>query len=322
VGAVVEEVLARLGRIDVLVNCAGAPANETPFGELTWDGWRQTLDVDVRGAFNLCQRVLPLMSERRSGMILNVASSAAWAAYEQLVSYAPGKAALVAFSRCLDAYGASSGVAVHCLCPTLTTETSLGRQAIEAHAEHFGLSPEDYVDRYVAKPLLTPEMVGEAAIRLADVRPGDVARRRLRPSTCRRQRQADRAAGASTDRRMRLRERPEGYWSHQVPRTGRGRRDLEPWRNSGRGRGGRARRRRGQKPQRPRPPKRDSFTGSVSSARRRGRPVGTEQTGPESELSMLGRGHEWFSKILRASPPRTRRTRSARRRAWHDARTW
>jgi NAD(P)-dependent dehydrogenase (short-subunit alcohol dehydrogenase family) len=174
VGAVVGEVQGRFGRIDVLVNCAGAPANETPFGELTWDGWRQTLDVDVRGAFNLCQRVLPLMSERRGGMILNVASSAAWAAYEQLVSYAPGKAALVAFSRCLDAYAAPSGVAVHCLCPTLTPETSLGRQAIEAHAEHFRVSPEDYIDRYVAKPLLTPQMVGEAAIKLADVRPGDV----------------------------------------------------------------------------------------------------------------------------------------------------
>jgi 3-oxoacyl-[acyl-carrier protein] reductase len=163
----VKAALERYGQIDLLVNSVGVPGIYRTLEHLTWDSWLRNFNVDVKSIFNMCQQVVPSMRARGSGTIVNVSSSAATAAVGVLISYAPAKAAVVAFSRCLNASLEGSGVVVHCLCPDLTTQTDLGREAVEMFAGLEGTSFADYVERNPGVTKLSPAMVGDAVATLA-----------------------------------------------------------------------------------------------------------------------------------------------------------
>src|SRR4051794_41831844 len=63
-----------LGGIDVLVNCSGT-GDKAPFLELEFDDWKQTLDVDLNGAFLCAQRAARrMLKQGRGGRIVNVTS--------------------------------------------------------------------------------------------------------------------------------------------------------------------------------------------------------------------------------------------------------
>lgn len=66
----------RFGRVDVLVNNAGTNLKARTLRELTPDAWRQTVRVNLDGAFFCMRAVLPQMFERRDGVIVNVVSVA------------------------------------------------------------------------------------------------------------------------------------------------------------------------------------------------------------------------------------------------------
>jgi 3-oxoacyl-[acyl-carrier protein] reductase len=170
----VKAALERYGQIDLLVNSVGVPGIYRTLDHFTWDSWLRNFNVDVKSIFNMCQQVVPIMRGQGSGTIVNVSSSAATAAVGVLISYAPAKAAVVTFSRCLNASLEGSGVVVHCLCPDLTTQTELGREAVEMFAGLEGTSLEDYVQRNPGVSKLSPAMVGDAVATLARQTEGGV----------------------------------------------------------------------------------------------------------------------------------------------------
>ncbi|MCW2986655.1 MAG: fabG, partial [Conexibacter sp.] len=116
----------RFGPIDMVVNNAGAPALLATVDAMTWDEWRRNIDVDVRGAFTVTQAVAEDLRDGGAATLVNVASGAVPIASPGHVSYSPAQAALVSFSRCVGAWLAPSGVAVHCLCPDLTPAGGVG----------------------------------------------------------------------------------------------------------------------------------------------------------------------------------------------------
>ncbi|MCP2032080.1 3-oxoacyl-[acyl-carrier protein] reductase [Okibacterium sp. HSC-33S16] len=95
-----EEIASRFGRIDVLVNNAGINA-EGLVSELDVELWDRCFAVNVRGTFNTCKAVLPMMKEQRSGRIINAASFAAIMPSVGASAYAASKAAVVQFTRTL-----------------------------------------------------------------------------------------------------------------------------------------------------------------------------------------------------------------------------
>jgi NAD(P)-dependent dehydrogenase (short-subunit alcohol dehydrogenase family) len=174
VGELVLRAVERFGEIDVLVNNAGALPVTEELDRLGWETWRRHIDVDLRGVFNTGQRVGPLMRRQRHGTIVNIASAAAAAATALHVSYSPAQAAIVSLSRCMDAWLAGAGVAVHCLCPGLTPAGGVGRTAATIFAAEDGLTMEEWLQQRFQDRLMAPEAVGAAVVELAGDPAGDV----------------------------------------------------------------------------------------------------------------------------------------------------
>jgi len=97
VKAFVDGAIARHGRVDVLVNNAGVmPLSYV--ADLRVDDWNQTIDVNLRGVLHGIAAVLPSMNARRSGHIINVASTAAYRSAPTGVVYCATKFAVRAIS--------------------------------------------------------------------------------------------------------------------------------------------------------------------------------------------------------------------------------
>ncbi|MBS1963519.1 MAG: SDR family oxidoreductase [Bdellovibrionales bacterium] len=118
--AALEALISRLDAehavIDVLVNNAGVGI-EGPFAEIDWPREREMLDVNVSALVRLTKAFLPQMVNRRSGRILQVASTAAFQPGPYLSLYFATKAFVLSFSEGLSAELRGSGVTVTTLCP-------------------------------------------------------------------------------------------------------------------------------------------------------------------------------------------------------------
>ncbi len=117
--AVVDEVVAAHGRIDILHNNDGYATMGGPI-ELDEASWHRTLDLNVTSCFLTCKHVLPHMLARRSGAIVNVSSIAAvrYTGYPYAAYYA-AKAAVNNFTMGLALQYARDGIRVNAIMPGL-----------------------------------------------------------------------------------------------------------------------------------------------------------------------------------------------------------
>ncbi len=133
----VEGTLAVYGRIDILVNNAGM-AWGAEAAEMPLEKWQAVLDVNLTGAFLLCQAVAPGMRARGSGCILNIASIAGLRAMPEALpaaGYVASKGGLIALTRELAAHWGRHGIRVNALAPgffpSRMTEKALERVQAE-----------------------------------------------------------------------------------------------------------------------------------------------------------------------------------------------
>ncbi len=111
----VETHSARFERIDVLVNSAGVGVGGR-IEDLSLKHWDLQLDVNLRGAFLVTRYALPLL-KASSGLIVNLSSIAGTIPAPGLAAYGAAKAALIAFTRSLNAEHGDDGVRATALCP-------------------------------------------------------------------------------------------------------------------------------------------------------------------------------------------------------------
>lgn len=111
-GVAIQELRARLGPIDVLVNNAGINGPVAAFAEVDKREWWRTMEVNLGGAVRCSRLVLPEMLARRRGRIINVTSYAGVFRWPTVSAYAVSKAALVKFTENLAAEVRRDGVSV------------------------------------------------------------------------------------------------------------------------------------------------------------------------------------------------------------------
>ena len=101
-GRVADEIVARYGRLDILVNNASVWLR-APFLEITREDWQTALDINLTGPFLMSQAVAPHMLRRQSGLIINITDLSAYQTWPGYAHHAASKAGLVALTRVLAA---------------------------------------------------------------------------------------------------------------------------------------------------------------------------------------------------------------------------
>lgn len=114
----VEAVVGRFGRVDVLVNNAGTNIQQSGV-DVTEDAWDKIMSINVKGAFFAAQAVGRQMIEQGDGgRIINIASQMGEVGFYKRSAYCASKGALIQFSKVLAIEWASYGIRVNCLGPT------------------------------------------------------------------------------------------------------------------------------------------------------------------------------------------------------------
>ena len=113
----------------------------------------KVIAVHLRAAFLLSKLALPEMYERKSGVILNVSSISAKAAYAWGSAYAAAKAGMLGLTRVMAAEAARQGVRVNAICPGPVTETLMSKELGKTLAEKLCVSPEEQLKGFLSSLL-------------------------------------------------------------------------------------------------------------------------------------------------------------------------
>ncbi|WP_375429213.1 acetoacetyl-CoA reductase [uncultured Sphingomonas sp.] len=105
-----------LGPIDVVVNNAGITRDGTIM-KMSYQAWREVIDTNLGGCFNMAKAVFPGMRERKWGRIVNIGSINGQAGQYGQVNYAAAKSGIHGFTKALAQEGAKFGVTVNAIAP-------------------------------------------------------------------------------------------------------------------------------------------------------------------------------------------------------------
>lgn len=126
------------GPADLVVNNAGVATGGAPIGDLSIDDWRWTLGVNLWGVVHGCHVFVPRLRGAGRGGIVNVASSAAFAAGPGMGAYGVSKAGVLALSETLAAEVAADGLTVSVLCPTFVKTGIVEHARVDARTRRAG----------------------------------------------------------------------------------------------------------------------------------------------------------------------------------------
>ena len=163
VAALVDTVISRHGRIDILVNSAGVIMRK-PIVDMTEDEYDAIMDINLRGTFMCCRDVGRHMIERGKGKIVNISSNVSQVCQPNRTIYAASKAGISHLTRGLALEWATRGVNVNAIGP--------GPTLTELNEKHFAEHPED-LDSLVrvipmARPGTPADCVGAAVFLSSD----------------------------------------------------------------------------------------------------------------------------------------------------------
>jgi len=141
--AMITDCAEAFGHIDVLHNNVGVSlaAGDAPFEDITSDAFDRITAINLRGMVLACKHVLPLMRARQRGVIINIASMAAWTSYPY-VAYKTSKAGVIALTEQLAAANARYGIRANVILPGLMntpmaieSRVAAGKPRVEVIAE-------------------------------------------------------------------------------------------------------------------------------------------------------------------------------------------
>jgi NAD(P)-dependent dehydrogenase (short-subunit alcohol dehydrogenase family) len=170
VGRLFAEASATYGRLDVLVNNSGIAGPTALVRDVTLDEWRETMDVNLTGAFLCAKHASAVMIEARRGVIVNIASIAGRIGFPRRAPYAASKWGMIGLSHALAAELGPFGVRVNAVLPgAIAGERFEG--VVRSRAQAAGKSYEEELDKALAdtplRRLVEAEEVAETVTFLA-----------------------------------------------------------------------------------------------------------------------------------------------------------
>jgi 3-oxoacyl-[acyl-carrier protein] reductase len=168
VEALVHAVTTELGPVDTLINNAGI-AIFRPLTDLSLEEWDATMATNLRSLYLVTRAVLPGMLERKSGIIVNVASLAGRNPIAGGTAYVASKHAVLGFSKSLMLEVRKNGVRVLAICPGSVNTALIRNMRPPPSREGEMLEPED-----VAQAILDAvRMPPRATVSEIDIRPAN-----------------------------------------------------------------------------------------------------------------------------------------------------
>lgn len=161
----VRDALARWGRIDVLVNNAGAVIRK-PCAEMTIEEWDRVMDINLRAVFLMCHEVLPHMIAGGGGSIVNIASVSAARGQPSACSYSASKAGVCNFARSIANDYGRHGIRANNILPGLV-ETELSRSRLRPGETWEEVVAAQFLHHYPLGRIGAPADIANAALFLA-----------------------------------------------------------------------------------------------------------------------------------------------------------
>jgi len=112
----IAEVEAALGPVEVLVNNAGI-TRDAMFHRMTPQQWREVIDINLSGVFNMTHPIWPGMRERKFGRVINISSINGQKGQAGQANYSAAKAGDLGITKALALEGARAGITVNAICP-------------------------------------------------------------------------------------------------------------------------------------------------------------------------------------------------------------
>ena len=112
----VAKIEAQHGQVDIVVNNAGITRDGTLL-KMTYEMWREVIDVNLGGCFNMAKAAFPGMRARKFGRIVNIGSINGQAGQYGQVNYAAAKSGIHGFTKALAQEGANFNVTVNAIAP-------------------------------------------------------------------------------------------------------------------------------------------------------------------------------------------------------------
>jgi NAD(P)-dependent dehydrogenase (short-subunit alcohol dehydrogenase family) len=162
-----DDVRAKLGGLDVLVNNAGIAGPTGGIEDITLEDWRRTLDVDLTGQFLCARRAVPMLKQAGGGSIVNLSSAAGRFGYAFRTPYAAAKWGVIGLTQSLAKELGPSNIRVNAILPGVIKGPRMDR-VIRDRAEQTGVSvPEmekQYLDRISLRRMTDPEDVAAMVV--------------------------------------------------------------------------------------------------------------------------------------------------------------
>ena len=142
VAAMVSRAVEEFGHVDILCNNAAAPGKDMWIWEQTLENWNSTIAIDVTAAMLCTREVLrQSMLARRTGVILNFSSTAAYNGMPRKSHYVTAKASLRAFTKAVALDVGEHGIRCNCVVPG-GIDTELWRNWVKRTANEEGVEPD------------------------------------------------------------------------------------------------------------------------------------------------------------------------------------
>ena len=169
VRGMVEQTLARHGRVDILVNNAGVLCDDALAEDISAEEWERILRIDLTAPFLCCKHVLAHFREQGGGVIVNIASSAALAASKNDPPYCTAKTGVLGLTRSLAYDYAPYHVRVNAICPG-ACETEMFQRYLDTLSPEEAKAKREHFMEVQPLGMCHPEDVAYAAVYLASDR--------------------------------------------------------------------------------------------------------------------------------------------------------